>query len=1341
MTEDREMHAAEPEHILVVADASVNLEILTHLLTEEGYSVHCASDGELALTFVQSNPPGLILLSTRLPGMDGYEVCRRLKADEQTASIPVVFIGILEDEGEKVNGFQAGGVDYIAKPFQAAEVLARVGTHLRLQKLTDRLNQTVRERAEALAITERKKAQAELLRLTRQLRVVGACNRVVMRASEEQSLLGEVCRILCEMADYPLAWVGYPRDGRAGGVHPVAWAGEEAGDPTKSGLFQGETENGQDSAGRAILERVSVCIPDLAAQPLGDSWQKSALERGYRAFAALPLREESAAAPPYGVLCIYASAPDAFSSEEIHFLEELAGRLAFGIKTLRMRAEHEKAAAQLFASKQLFRALVESSPDFIARYDLDLRRSYVNPAARELFGGPAQDLLGGRPGDPSPISAPPEYMEHLRQAIETAAECDAEIAFLTSEGEMRWSHVRFVPELGPDGQVASVFSIGRDIHEIKENEQRFRTLAANFPDTVIRFDRDCRITYVNPTLEKSFNLPAEAIVGKTLHQLPLRSEPEQNDALIALVQRVFTEGEPNHSEARWDTPFGQRVFEVRHVPEKDAAGNVVGVLGTSHDITERRRMEQERAATLQFFECLDRVNRAIQSSSDPEQMMSEVLDVVLSVFDCDRVFLLYPCEPQEPTWRIPMESTRPEYPGLLARGRSFPADPRLAEHLRMLLAADGPVQFGSGAEFQLPDSIVDEFAVENSICVALHPRQGQAWLFGLHRCAVARVWTREEEKLFQEIGRRIEDALTSMLVHRNLRESEERYRLVFENSPVSIWEEDFSSVKVLFDDLKNQGLGDIEAYFDRHPEAVRRCAESVEIVDVNPAALALHGAVSKEELLTGLVQIFTPDSFDTFRRQLVCLWHGRTRMMADAVVKTLAEERRQVSVLYSVCAGYEETLSRVIVSRIDITERKRNDAINIARLHLIQFAETHSLDELLEATLNEAEKLTDSRIGFYHFVETDQEALILQNWSTATKRDYCTAEAKGLHYPIAQAGVWVDCVHQRNAVIHNDYASLPHRKGMPEGHAELIRELVVPVFRGESIRAILGVGNKPTDYVESDVEATSMLADLAWEIAERKRTEEELDKHREHLEELVQERTAELAATNQELRGFSYSVSHDLRAPLRHIDGFLELLREEMGTVLDEQGQQYMEAISGASARMGRLIDGLLSYSGMGHHTLAVQKVELGALVRDAIEELAPDTAGRSIDWHIGDLPEVLGDTTLLRIVLVNLIANAVKFTRSREEARIEIGSLFGKEGQEKENVVYVRDNGVGFDMAFVDKLFGVFQRLHRAEEFEGTGIGLANVRRIIDRHGGRAWAEGALDQGAAFYFSLPKAL
>jgi light-regulated signal transduction histidine kinase (bacteriophytochrome) len=169
---------------------------------------------------------------------------------------------------------------------------------------------------------------------------------------------------------------------------------------------------------------------------------------------------------------------------------------------------------------------------------------------------------------------------------------------------------------------------------------------------------------------------------------------------------------------------------------------------------------------------------------------------------------------------------------------------------------------------------------------------------------------------------------------------------------------------------------------------------------------------------------------------------------------------------------------------------------------------------------------------------------------------------------------------------------------------------------------------------------------------------------------------------------------------------------------------------------MGRLIDELLSFTSMGRHALSFQKVALKELVRDILREFEPATADRSIDWRIGDLPVVNGDPRMLRMVLDNLIANAVKFTRPREQARIEIGSL---PGQDAETVIYVRDNGVGFDMAYADKLFGVFQRLHRADEFEGTGIGLASVRRIIARHGGRTWAEGKPDQGATFYLALPQ--
>ena len=612
--------------------------------------------------------------------------------------------------------------------------------------------------------------------------------------------------------------------------------------------------------------------------------------------------------------------------------------------------------------------------------------------------------------------------------------------------------------------------------------------------------------------------------------------------------------------------------------------------------------------------------------------------------------------------------------------------------------------------------------------------------------------------------------------------------------------------------------------------------------------------------------------------------------------------------------GYNLALVR------DITERKHSAAINAARLHLIQFSLSHSLDELLEETLNETELLTGSLIGFYHFVTDDQKNLTLQNWSTRTKSEFCIAEGKGRHYSVDQAGVWVDCIYQRRPVIHNDYISLPNRKGMPDGHAQVIRELVVPVFRGEKISAILGVGNKSTDYTEEDVETVSLMASLAWEIAERKRAEEALHRlnrelraisscnktllraedeqtlvndicrivcdeagyrlawvgyaeydnektvrpvawsgfddgyvanaklswsddaeraqgpggvairsgktvyvedfatdprmapwresalqrgyrstialplkdenakvfgvlliysmesnsftpyeirileelagdlafgigflntradrkraeeqlkiYHEQLEDLVKERTIKLEEANKELEAFTYSVSHDLRAPLRHIDGFMELLQQRISASLDEKSRHYMTTILDETKRMGLLIDDLLSFSRMGRQGLSQSQVDLNKLVQEIVIELESETKGRTINWHITGLPVVSADRTLIRAVLVNVISNAIKFTRPRAVGEIEIGS----QGRQTESIIYVRDNGVGFDMQYVGKLFGVFQRLH-SQEFEGTGIGLATAHRIITRHGGRVWAEGEVGHGATFYFSLPQSI
>jgi PAS domain S-box-containing protein len=258
------------------------------------------------------------------------------------------------------------------------------------------------------------------------------------------------------------------------------------------------------------------------------------------------------------------------------------------------------------------------------------------------------------------------------------------------------------------------------------------------------------------------------------------------------------------------------------------------------------------------------------------------------------------------------------------------------------------------------------------------------------------------------------------------------------------------------------------------------------------------------------------------------------------------------------------------------------------------------------------------------------------------------------------------------------------------------------------------------------------------DITERKAAEEALRQLNTELDLRVLDRTAELKAANKELDAFAYSVSHDLRAPLRHIDGFMELLQKKAGKTLDEQSRHYMDVISDAAQKMGMLIDDLLSFSRMGRQAMSFQPVALESLVRDIIREYALDAAGRAIAWRIGELPVVGGDAAMLRLVLANLISNSLKFTRPRQQAQIEIGSL---PGQASEAVIFVRDNGVGFDMTYMDRLFGVFHRLHRADEFEGTGIGLANVRRIIARHGGRTWAEGQINQGATFFFSLPQRL
>ena len=494
----------------------------------------------------------------------------------------------------------------------------------------------------------------------------------------------------------------------------------------------------------------------------------------------------------------------------------------------------------------------------------------------------------------------------------------------------------------------------------------------------------------------------------------------------------------------------------------------------------------------------------------------------------------------------------------------------------------------------------------------------------------------------------------------------------------------------------------LAAIVDSSNEAIIGKTLDGTITSWNRGAEKIYGYSSEEVVGRPISMLVPADLPDEIPQILKRISLGEGIDQYETVRITKEGRRLDVSLTISPIKDWQGNIVGASTIARDITERKRAEE------------EIRLLNERLEQRVRQLQLVTDSAPVLIAHCDGERRYKFV-NKGYAERLGARREDIIGKRIP--------------DVVGEEAYASFKQRVDAVLGGQRVEFEIEIPYKN-------IGQRYMHAAYVpefDEQGEVRGLVAVIS-DITERKRIEEEIRQLNESLERRVAERTRQLKEANEELESFSYSVSHDLRAPLRHISGFAELLQRRAASTLDDTGRRHLDVIVESTNHAGDLIDDLLAFSRMGRAKIHNVDVDMNRLVQETLDDLRLETDGRNIDWKVGELPVVQGDPSMLRVVMTNLLSNAVKYTRSREQAIIEVGT----QSNGDETVFFVSDNGVGFDMQYVDKLFGVFQRLHSVEEFEGTGIGLATVRRIVNRHGGHTWAEGSVGSGATFYFSLP---
>lgn len=1026
-----------------------------------------------------------------------------------------------------------------------------------------------------------------------------------------------------------------------------------------------------------------------------------------------------------------------------------------------LNIEHKPTEEALRESQARLAGIVESAMDAIITVDESQHIILFNAAAERMFGSPASEAIGEPLERFIPERFRPMHSAHIKSfgetGVTTRAMAGARAVFgLRADGE-EFPVEASISQIETGGQKIYTV-IMRDITERRRAEEQFRQVIESTPNGMLIVDSDGKIVLVNVQIEKIFDYSRDELLGQTIELLipqcfRARHPEYRSDFFVNPSTRAMGAGRDLFGLRKDGTEFP---VEIGLNPIETEQGMMV--LGTIVDITERKKSEEALRRSQEHLAGI------INSAMDAIITVDESQHVVLFNAAAEKMFR---CPADEaigkPLDRFIPERFRPAHSshiqnfgqtnvtrrsmaslgaifGLRSDGVEFPIEASISQ-----LESEG-LKFYTVILRDITERLRSEELIKNSevhlrrvldnlfVLVGVIKPDGtlveanaaplEAANIKLEDVCGKKVWDtywlNYDEKIQARIREVVKKAalgissrfdidiqvangnfmtidymlapmcddkgvITNLIAsgvditdrkraEEILRESEVRYRTLFDSI-----DEGFCLLEMLFDETGK--------------------ANDYRFLEINPAFENLSGISAEAALREKSIRNLIPNLEDKWFEI-----YGRVALTGAPV--RFEEHSKALNRWFDVYAFrvFDAGNRRVAVIFNEITERKEAEEA-LRQLNLENERQARSFDMLL-TSISDMTFTLDRELRFRYankpvldLYGKKLEELIGKNFAD-------------LDFP---ADLTLK-IRQNLRQVFETAESVTGETQFPNAASEIgfYEYIFNPVFSADgTVAAVVGSFR---------------------EITERKQAEEEIRKLNETLEQRVAERTTQLQAANKELEAFSYSVSHDLRAPLRHINGFSQALLEDYADKLDEVGKSYLQQVRGASQEMAHLIDDVLQLARVTRSEMRYEAINLGELASEIIADLQKIESGRAAVVNIEENLSAYGDKRLLKIILVNLLGNAWKFTSNRENAEIS----FGRQQKDGQEVYFIRDNGAGFDMAYADKLFGAFQRLHSAAEFEGTGIGLATVQRIVNRHGGRVWAEGEVNKGAVFYFTLP---